>query len=98
MVTVTGTGVLAVGEYEPTGLKLQLAPAGSPVQLRDTLPAKAPAAVKLTEAELEVEPANADTEVGEGAVIPKSTTRNVSDWLLVTLPAPVPEVAETVTL
>jgi len=38
MVTVTGTGVLAVGKYEPTGLKPQVAPAGSPVQLRDTLP------------------------------------------------------------
>jgi len=52
----------------------------------------------LTEAELEVEPANAVTEVGEGAVIPKSATCNVSDWFSVTLPANVPEVADTVTL
>ncbi len=71
---------------------------GSPVQLKLTLPAKAPAAVKLMEAEVEVAPANAVTEVGEGVVTLKSTTRSVSDWFFVTLPAPVLEAAETVTL
>src|SRR6266849_7395800 len=74
IVMVTGTGLVAVGVYEPEGVKLQVAPLGSPLQASDTVPLKVPAPVKLSEVAVVVALGNVVSEEGEGAEMSKSTT------------------------
>jgi hypothetical protein len=78
IVTVTGTGLLMVGEYGPVGVKPQVAFMGRPLQASATVPAKFPIPVRLTEVDVEVAVdegfVSTVTDEGDGAAIPKSTT------------------------
>lgn len=72
------TGDPGVGLTSLLGLKLHVAPAGNPEQVKFTVPENAPAAVVWNEIEPEVVPRGTDTLDVDGAVSPKSTTCNAS--------------------
>jgi hypothetical protein len=72
------TGDPDVGRTALLGLKLHVAPAGNPEQVKFTVPENAPAAVVWNEIEPEVVPRGTGTLDVDGAVSPKSTTCNAS--------------------
>jgi hypothetical protein len=72
------TGEPDVGLTALLGLKLHVAPAGNPEQVKLTVPENAPAAVVWNEIEPEVVPRGTDTLDVDGAVSPKSTTCKAS--------------------
>ena len=74
MVSVTVTGLPAVGVTEAEGEKLQLAPEGRPPQVSETDPLKAPKAVTENVMFCEVLGRFMVTDPGDGAPRPKSTT------------------------
>ena len=77
IVRLTETGLFAVGVALAEGVKVHVAPAGNPaLQLSITVPLKIPAALRLTDVDVEiaVELGLLTAVAGDGAAIAKSTT------------------------
>jgi hypothetical protein len=78
MVKVTVTGAPEVGTTFADGKKSQVAPAGSPLQARVTVPLNDPDALTLRVTAFEVLPCAAETLPDEGTPNAKSTTCKVT--------------------
>jgi hypothetical protein len=85
MVSDTTTGDAEVGFTDADGEKLQVAPVGSPLHERLTVPANDPEAVTEKLMTCEVFGRFTVTELGDGAVNPKSTTCKVNGASCVTV-------------
>ena len=89
-ISVMLTGDAAVGMTDALGLKLHVAPAGNPEQLKFTVPANDPAAVTWKAMGEEVVPRGTAIPEGLGTVRLKSTTCSTrgTSWVVVFVSLP----------